>query len=47
MFIIIIIIISNKMLVHLGNTALSKLLGTLNLSWSQEKVPQIWREERQ
>ena len=36
--------ITNEMLIHLGNTALSKLLETLNLSWSEGKVPQIWRE---
>ena len=38
--------ITNEMLTHLGNTALSKLLETLNLSlsWSEGKVPQIWRE---
>ena len=31
---------TNEMLIHLGNTARSKLLQTLNLSWSEGKVPQ-------
>ena len=32
---------TNEMLIHLGNTALSKLPETLNLGWAEGKVPQM------
>lgn len=36
--------ITNEMLIHLGKTAMRKLLDIYNYSWKQGKLPQIWKE---
>ena len=36
--------ITNEMIMHLGDTALQKLLDIFNLSWKNGDVPQIWKD---
>ena len=36
--------ITNEMIMHLGGTALQKLLDIFNLSWKNGDVPQIWKD---
>ena len=36
--------ITNEMIMHLGDTALQKLLDIFNLSWKDGDVPQIWKD---
>ena len=36
--------ITNEMLIHLETTARLKLLDIFNMTWEEERVPQIWKE---